>query len=144
MSCQSPRNPHSGIHLGWKMQTPQGRTLSQIKHEPRKMIGQQQPRSSPHYHKTWDCGPCGRAVLLVSLTLLPSTQAHIYYKIFCFVSKCVSLDISFQNVRQEPTLRLWKGPPFLQQKGIPQINLDLIPFIMPFVCNNSIINLSLI
>lgn len=73
-----------------------------------------------------------------------STQEPIYNKVFCFVSTCISLDILFPNVRQESTFRPWKGPPFLQQKGTPQINLDLIPFIVPFVWKNSIINLSLV
>ena len=74
---------------------------------PRKMTGQR--------HKTWDCEPHGRAVLLGSLTLLLSTPVPLPNKVFCFVSTCVSLDNSFPSVRQEPTLRPWKGFPFLQQ-----------------------------
>ena len=54
-------------------------------------------------------------VLLGSLTLLPSTRVPIPNKAFWFVSTCVSLDSSFQRVRQEPIVRLWKGVPFLWQ-----------------------------
>ena len=46
--------------------------------------------------------PCGRAVLLGSLTLLLSTQVPFPSKISCFVSTCVSLDNLFLSVRQEP------------------------------------------
>ena len=48
-----------------------------------------------------------------SRVLLPyhSPPRHLSNKIFCLVSSCVSLDNSFPSVRQEPTLRPWKGPP---------------------------------
>ena len=71
--------------------------------------------SSPITHKTQDCEPHGRAVLLGPLTCLLSTQAPLPSKGFCFVSKCVSLGNSFPTVRQEPTLGPWKECPFLQQ-----------------------------
>ena len=57
---------------------------------------------SPHYHKTQDCEPRGRAVLLGPLTCLLSIQAPLPHKVFYFVSMCVSLDKSFPAVRQEP------------------------------------------
>ena len=50
-----------------------------------------------------------------SLTLLLSAQAPLPNKVSCFASTCVSLDNSYPSVRQEPTLRPWKGFPFLQQ-----------------------------
>ena len=62
-----------------------------------------------------DSKPHSRDVLLGSLTLLFSAQVPIPNKISCFVSICTSLDNPFPSVRQEPTLRLWKGSPFLQQ-----------------------------
>ena len=59
--------------------------------------------------------PRGRAVLLGSLTLLSFTYVPLSNKVSCFVSMCVSSDNLFPRVRQEPTLRPWKGSPFLQQ-----------------------------
>ena len=79
------------------------------------MIGQRQPRNESHHHKIRDCEPCGRAVLLCSLTLLLSTRGPFPNKISCFVSTCVSSDNSFPSVRQEPSLGPWKGSVFLQQ-----------------------------
>ena len=67
------------------------------------------------YHKTRDCKPYGRAVLLGSLTLLLSARVPFPNKISCFVSTCVSSDNSFPSVRQEPGFRPWKGSSFLQQ-----------------------------
>ena len=100
-----PRILLSGIHLGWTRYAPPRRTPSQndwLK-TTQKLI--------PHHHKTRDCKPHGRAVLLGSLTLLLSTQAPFPNKISCFVSTCVSSDNSFPSVRQEPSLGPWKGPP---------------------------------
>ena len=65
-----------------------------------------------HHHKTQDCEPRGRAVLLGSLTLLLSARAPFPSKISCFVNTCVSLDNSFLSVRQEPSFGPWKGVPF--------------------------------
>ena len=79
-----------------------------------RVIGQRQPQNKPHYHKTRDCEPCGRAVLLGSITLLLYALAPFLNKVSCFVSMRVSSDNSFPSVRQEPTLRPWKGSPFLQ------------------------------
>ena len=56
----------------------------------------------------------GRAGLLCSCVLLVP-WGILPNEIFCFVSTCVSLDNSFPSVRQEPTLRPWKGSLFLQQ-----------------------------
>ena len=68
-----------------------------------------------HIHKTRDCEPRSRAVLLDSLTLLLSTRVPFPNKISCFVSTCVSSDNSFPSVRQEPSFGPWKGSAFLQQ-----------------------------
>ena len=71
----------------------------------------------PQHHNAWDCQPCGRAVLLGSLTLLLSGglrgggQGTFSNKVSCFVSMCVSLDISFPSVRQEPSFGPWRGFP---------------------------------
>ena len=43
MSCQSPRILCTGVHLGWGIYLPAGRTLSQNKHGPSKMTGKRQP-----------------------------------------------------------------------------------------------------
>src|SRR5574337_1295795 len=79
------------------------------------MIGQRPPGNESHHHKTRDCEPPGRAVLLGSLTLLLSTRVPFPNKISCFVSTCISSDDSFPSVRQEPSFRPWKGSSFLQQ-----------------------------
>ena len=77
-------------------------------------FGQRQLRNQSHPHKTRACEPCGRAVLLGSLTLLLSTGVLVPNKISCFVSTRVSLDNSFLSVRQEPSFGAWKRSPFLQ------------------------------
>jgi len=90
-----------------------------VRHQERlwiRMIGQRPPGKESHHHKTWDCKPCGRAVLLGSLTLLLSTRVPFPSKISCFVSTRVSSDNSFPSVRQEPSFGPWKGSPSLQQK----------------------------
>src|SRR5574337_591907 len=79
------------------------------------MIGQRPPGNESHHHKTRDCEPRGRAVLLGSLTLLLSTRVPFPNKISCFVSTCVSLDNSFLSVRQEPSFGPWNGSSFLKQ-----------------------------
>ena len=84
--------------------------LQVTKDGPGKMTGQRQPRNSPHHHKTWDCKPRDRGVLL-----LLSTQTRLPNKVSFFISMCVSLDNSFPSVRWESTLRPWKGSTFLQQ-----------------------------
>ena len=62
MPYQPPRIFLDGIHLGWEMHAPLGRTLCQTLYELNEMVGQRQPRLWLHYHKTWDNEPCGRAV----------------------------------------------------------------------------------
>ena len=105
--CPLPRIPLASIHLGWAMLCHQERLWI-------RMMSQRQPGNQSHHHKTWDCEPRGRAILLVSLTLLLSTRVPFPNKISCFVSRCVSLDNSFLSVRQEPSFGPWKGSPFLQ------------------------------
>ena len=78
------------------------------------MIGQRKARNESHHHETQDLEPRGRAVLLGSLTPLLSAWALLPNKVSCFVSSCVSSEISFLSVRQEPTLGPWKGSPFPQ------------------------------
>ena len=46
-----------------------------------------------------------------------AAQVHLPNKVSCFASTCVSSDNLFLSVRQESTLRPWKGPPFLQQRS---------------------------
>ena len=75
------------------------------------MIGQRQPGNSFHLHKT-------RATWSSSSSGFPYPpvlrQAPLPNKVSCLVSSCVSLDNSFLSVRQEPTLRPWKGSHFLK------------------------------
>ena len=80
-----------------------------------RITGQRQSRNESYHHKTWDYKPSGRTVLLGSPALLFSAQVPLPDKVSCFVSMCVSSDNLFPRVRQEPTLRPWKGSPFLQQ-----------------------------
>ena len=98
------QNPFAGIHLGWAMCAPPGRTLSQD--DCPETTG-----NSSHHHRTGDQEPCGPAVLLGSLTLLLSARAPLPNKVSCFASTCVSSDNSFLSVRQEPALGTRKGPP---------------------------------
>ena len=55
----------------------------------------------------------GRAVLLGSLILLFSTQVPLPNKVSCFVSTSLFSENLFLSVRQEPTLRPWKGSLFI-------------------------------
>ena len=72
-------------------------------------------KDGPHSHETRGCEPCGRAILLGSLTLLPSARAPLPNEASSSVSMCVSSDNSFLRVRQQPSLGPWKGSPFLQE-----------------------------
>ena len=55
-----------------------------------RMIVQRQLRNQPCYHKTWDCEPHGRRVLLGSLIPPLFTWAALPNKALYFVSTCVS------------------------------------------------------
>ena len=74
------------------------------------MIGQRPPGNESHHHKTQDCEPRGRAVLLCSLALLLSTWVPFPIKSLALSAR-VSLDNSFPSVRQEPNFGPWKGVP---------------------------------
>ena len=78
------------------------------------MISQRQPGNESPHHKTRACESHGRAILWVSLTLLISALVSLPNEVSSFVSKCVSSDNLLPSVTQEPTLRPWKGSPFLQ------------------------------
>ena len=87
-----------------------------VRHQERhwiRMIGQRPPGNQSHHHKTQDCEPRGRAVLLGSLTY-SSPPGHTFPIKSLALSACVSSDNSFLSVRQEPSFRPWKGSPFLQ------------------------------
>ena len=78
------------------------------------------PETNP-IHKTQDCKPCDRAVLLGSLTLLLSTWVPFPNKISGFVRRCVSSDNSFPSIRQQPGFGPRKGSSFLQHcLGFPR------------------------
>ena len=62
-----------------------------------RMTGQRQPGNQPHHHKTQDCEPRGRTVLLGSLT---SCSPHRRpFPINLLLCQHVSLDNSFLSVR---------------------------------------------
>ena len=100
MSYQPPRIHLSGIHLGATRKDPESERLAR-----------DNPEANPITIKP-GCEPHSRAVLLGSLTLLLSAQVPLSNNIFCFVGICVSPDNSFLNVRQELTLKPWKGSSF--------------------------------
>ena len=105
MSYQPRRTLHAGTHLGWVMLTPPGRTLSQ----------KDWPETTwklTQHHKTWDCEPRGRAVLLGSLTLLLSTQAPLPNTKSLALSACVSpWTIHFWVLDKTPLSGPGRGPP---------------------------------
>jgi len=78
-----------------------------------KWLARDNPWTNPINHKTWGWVTWQNSSWFPDpaafhLDSLPST-------VLFFVSKCISSDNSFPNVRQEPTLRPWKRSPFLQQ-----------------------------
>ena len=96
-----------------------------------RVTGQRQPRNSPHHHKSQDCEPHGRAVLLGPLTCCPPPGRPFPVKSLALsasVRNSKSLDNSFLNKRQEPTLGPWKGSPFLQQSFQSLNDSALCPF----------------
>ena len=75
------------------------------------MIRQRQPRNQPNYHKTRDCEPRGRAVLLCSLTLLLSAPPPLPIKPLA-LSACVSpRTIHFRVLDKSPLSGPGRGPP---------------------------------
>lgn len=97
MSYQPPRIHRSGIHLGATRKDPESERLAR-----------DNPEANPITIKP-GCESHSSAVLLGSLPLLLSAQAPLSNDVFCFVGICVSSDNSFLNVRQELTLKPWKG-----------------------------------
>ena len=72
-------------------------------------VAKSQTQLSDRTELNWE--PCGKAVLLGSLTLLFFTYVPLSNKVSCFVSTCVSSDNSLLSVRQEPILGFQKGSP---------------------------------
>ena len=103
-SCTLPTSQNPGWNPSWLMRITPGRTLRQNDWPETT----QKLTPSP---KTRDRKAHGRAVLLSSLILLLFTRAPLPSKISYFVSPCVSMDNSFQSVRQELTLGPGRGPP---------------------------------
>ena len=69
-----------------------------------RMIGQRQPGSLPHHHKTQDCKPHDLAVLLGSLSLLLSTRVPLPNKVSCFVAGVSLWTIHFRVLDKSPLL----------------------------------------
>ena len=98
------QNPPRGIHLGWAMCVPSGRTLSQnVWPDPITI----KPETLSHMAEQFSCIP------LPSCSL---PKCHFPIKsLVLSACVCVSSDNSFLSVRPEPTLGPWKGSSFLQQ-----------------------------
>ena len=75
------------------------------------MIGYRQPRNQSHHHKTRDCKPCDRAVLLGSLTLLLSTQVPFPIKSLALSAHVSPWTIHFWVLDKSPVLGPGRGPP---------------------------------
>ena len=75
-----------------------------------RMIGQRQPGSLPHHHKTQDGKPCDLAVLLGSLSLLLSARAPLPNKVSCFVAGVSLWTIHFWVLDKSPLLGTGRGP----------------------------------
>ena len=81
------------------------------------MIGQRPPRNQSHHHKTRDCGPRGRAVLLGSLILLLSTWGPFPIKSLA-LSAHVSRTIHFWVLDKSPVSGPGRGPPSCNTRRI--------------------------
>ena len=89
MPCQPLRNIQAGIHLGWEMHIPLGRTLSQTRDGHKQVEGTE---------TTWKTNLIaikpGRVtckdVLRGSLRLLHSARVPLPNEVLCFASACVS------------------------------------------------------
>ena len=104
-----PRILLAGIHLGWAMPAPPGRSLSANDWP-------QNAGNSPHHHKTQDFELSGRATL-GSLTLMLSAWAP-FPSVFCFVSSCMSpRTVHFPVLNKSPQ-RPWKRSPLLQHLNL--------------------------
>ena len=69
------------------------------------------PETNPINHKTRDCEPCGRAVLLGPLTLLLSTQVLPPRKSLLLCQHVSLQTIHFQVLDKSPLLVPGRGPP---------------------------------
>ena len=98
-----PRILLAGIHLGWAMRVPPGRTLES------KQLVRDNLETNPVTIEP-ETGSCDRAVLLGSLTYcsLPGVPFPINS---LALSASISSDDSFPSVRQEPHLGPGKGLP---------------------------------
>ena len=110
-----PRILLTGIHLGWAMSVPLGRTLSQ--NDGPKTTRKAIP--SPWNSRLWAAWLSSSGFPYPMLTV----SVPFPNKASCFFSSRVSSDNLFPSVRQEPTLRPWKGSPFLQQHCIPEVRI---------------------
>ena len=101
----------AGILLGWEMHMPPGRTLSQTMGQAR-WLTRDNPEINPITIKPKTVSRMAEQFSWVPLPCCSPPWCPFSIKSLAF---CVSTDNSFLSVRQEPTLGLWKGSPFLQQ-----------------------------
>ena len=103
--CTPLRILLSGIHLGWTRRAPPGRTLSQndwLKTTQKLISSALNPGL---------CEPRGRAILLVSLILLLSTQVPFPNKISCFITHVSPRTIHFWVLDRSPVSFPGSSPP---------------------------------
>ena len=113
VSYQLPRNPPTGIYLGWELHAPPERTMNQAKY------GHKQDAWPETTWKLtpipWNLRLSHRAEQFSEGSLTYWSLPRHHFPVFCFVSTCVSLNNSFQSVRQKSTRGPWKRFLFLQQ-----------------------------
>ena len=111
MSCQSPRNPHNGIHLDWEMHTQLGRTLSQTRYRHKQ---DDWPETTQKGNPTSIEPETGSHLAAqfswVPLPCCPLLKHHFSIQPFGLSVRASLQTIHFQ-IRQEPTPRPWERVP---------------------------------
>ena len=116
-SYPPPRILLTRINLCWVMHAPPERNLSQNywpEDKPETNPVTIKPGQQATWHSSSPGFPCSAALY----------HGTLPNKVSCFISTCVSLDNSFPSVRQDLTLRAWKGSSFLQQNELASILLQ--------------------
>ena len=111
-----PRILFAGIHLGWAMNAPPGRTPES------EWLAKDNLEINPVIIKLETAKYVAEQFSWVLLAYCSNKPFPI--KSLAFVSTCVSSDNSFPSVRQKPSLRPWKGSSFLQQLEGSKWNKD--------------------
>ena len=112
-----PRILFTGIHLGWAMSVPPGRTLG-----PNDWSETSQKLA--HHQKSRDPEPHGRAVLLGSFVLLLSTRHPFPMKSLALSAHMSPRTIHFWVSDKSPLLGPRSGPPFSNNYLIKSVNSE--------------------